>query len=342
MAGITTFLDESKMPNRTQEQKLFDNLMAAVFQNFPKWGREVNETLGALNALAAGGVYAIPYVFDTATADADPGPGKLRLSAATQNSATVMRLDLTASGQDYATLIDTMDGSTSFIKGSIRLVKQGDLSKWMTFDVTARAAPTGYRNLAVACTDSSAASPFVAGDALMLFFQRNGDKGDVGTSGLVPLASATIASSVATIDFLNVFSTLYDKYTIEIQGLLGTMDPSVDGSTTRLQLAYGGQADSSAAGYRGNVSNGLSLGGAFKTSAATLTIEIRNTNTSDIKSVGIRGFSSSTNSDPVFVMSENCHKRTGLCSGFRIVASGTSAAVPFTAGTIRIFGNRNF
>jgi len=181
MAGITTFLDESKMPNRTQDQKLFDNLLAAVFQNFPKWGREVNETLGALNSLAAGGVYAIPYMFDTATADADPGAGKLRFSTATQNAATVIRLDLTSGGQDYTTLLDNITASSSLVKGAIRLVKQSDLNKWMTFDVTARTAPAGYRNFAVVCTDSSSANPFAKDDQLLMFFQRNGDKGDQGS-----------------------------------------------------------------------------------------------------------------------------------------------------------------
>src|ERR1044072_2855169 len=41
-----------------------------------------------------GGGIAIEYVFDTTTADADPGNGKLRLDNATQNTATAIRTDL--------------------------------------------------------------------------------------------------------------------------------------------------------------------------------------------------------------------------------------------------------
>jgi len=343
MAGITTFLDESQMPNRSQEQKVFDNLVAYVFQNFPKWGREVNASLGSFNAALAGGAYALPYVFDTATTDADPGVGRLRLSSASQNTSTAMRLDVTAGGQDCTALIDTMDGSTSVIKGSIRLVKQGDLSKWMTFDVTARAAPSGYRNLTVTCTGSSSASPFANGDALMLFFQRNGDRGQPGANGMLALASATIASPVATIDFLNIFTADYDKYTIEIQGLRTTSG----GAALRMSMAVAGAV--ATAGHSGPVAHNGNLAtfDSFFTVAAissgsaqavTLTLELRNANSSTPKSLGVRGVGlSSDYATPVALIAEGAFTGTSAVSGFRlIVTAGT-----FAAGTIRVFGHRN-
>lgn len=189
-AGITTFLDPAQLPGRTQEQKTFDTAVAYVMQNWPTWGAEVNATwaafnaaLASVNAIAAGGAYALPYTFDSATADADPGAGKLRLSSTTQNASTTLRLDVLANGQDVSSILDAFDASTSTVKGSIRLVKLGDATRWLTFDVTARAVPTGYRNITVANTGGSSASPFVAGDAVMLFFQRNGDKGSIGQPG---------------------------------------------------------------------------------------------------------------------------------------------------------------
>ena len=341
MAGITTFLDESQMPNRSQEQKVFDNLVAYVFQNFPKWGREVNESLGAFNAALAGGAYALPYIFDTATADTDPGPGKLRLSSATQNTATVMRLDLTAGGQDYTTLIDTMDGSTSTIKGSIRLVKQGDLSKWMTFDVTARAAPSGYRNLAVMCTDSSSASPFAAGDALMLFFQRNGDRGQTGANGVLMLASATVTTAVANIDFLNVFTADYDKYTIDVQGF----NTANGNGSISLRLAIA-QAVVTSSHYPMGSSGAWHGTGAevsltsSVTGAGPFSIEVRNVNSaSGICGIGIRGMSSDGTGGSASLSAairEGACTALGVKTGFRIFTNGL-----FNAGTIRIFGHRN-
>ena len=304
---------------------------------------QINQAIGSMNMLQAGGAYALPYTFDTATADADPGAGKLRLSSTTQNAATVMRLDLTAGGQDYTTLIDTMDGSTSVIKGSIRLVKQGDLSKWMTFDVTARAAPSGYRNLNVVCTDSSSASPFAVGDPLMLFFQRNGDRGQPGANGLLALASATIVSPVATIDFLNIFTADYDKYTIEIQGL-GTTS---GGAVMRMSLAVAGAVatagHSGPVAHNGNLTNfdsffslvSISSG---STRAVTLTLELRNANSSTYKSLGVRGIGlTSDYTTPVAVITEGTFTGSSAVSGFRlIVTAGT-----FATGTIRVFGHRN-
>jgi len=304
---------------------------------------QINQAIGSMNMLQAGGAYALPYTFDTAIADADPGAGKLRLSSATQSAATVMRLDLTAGGQDYTTLIDTMDGSTSVIKGSIRLVKQGDLSKWMTFDVTARAAQSGYRNLTVVCTDSSSASPFAAGDALMLFFQRNGDRGQPGANGMLALASATIASPVATIDFLNIFTADYDKYTIEIQGLRTTSG----GAALRMSLAVAGSV--ATVGYGGPVaSNGnLSTFDSFfalgqvssgSNQTVTLTLELRNANSSTYKSLGARGVGLSSDfTTPVAFIAEGAFTGTSAVSGFRLVVT----AGTFAAGTIRVFGHRN-
>ena len=309
---------------------------------------QFNAALAQFNANLAGGAYALPYMFDSATADADPGAGKLRLSSATQNTSTTMRLDLTAGGQDYTTLIDTFDASTSLVKGSIRLVKQGDMSKWMTFDVTARAAPTGYRNLTVVCTDSSSANPFVNGDAVLLFFQRTGDKGETGSGAVALLASTTLSAAVANIDFLNVFSSTYDRYTIEVQGLR----TETANQTLAMRVAVGGTVISDS--YRGMASYGnlssfggvqLELGGLtsnLTSQASSITIEVRSANSpTTLKSVGVRGIMFDIpNNNMAPVSREGGYGGTaGAVSGFRLfLANGQN----FLAGaTIRIYGYRN-
>lgn len=185
---ITVYLDPAQMPSRTVlEQKAFDDLMAAFFANLPTFGAQFNAGIASFNAAAAGSAYAIPYTIDlSSTADADPGSGKLRFDSATQNLATTLRLDVLGAGSpavDYTAMIDTFDASTSTVKGSIRIVKQGDGTKFLLFDVTARTAPSGYRDISVTPRASTSANPFVNGDAVLLFFQRNGDKGDQGQSG---------------------------------------------------------------------------------------------------------------------------------------------------------------
>ena len=343
---ITVLLDPAQMPDQSQDQLDFDNKMSGFMRDLPTLAMQINESTAVLNALSAGGAYALPYIFDTATADADPGAGKLRLSSATQSASTVMRLDLTAGGQDYTTLIDTMDGSTSTIKGSIRLVKQGDLSKWMTFDVTARAAPSGYRNLTVVCTDSSSASPFAAGDSLMLFFQRNGDKGETGTGAIALLASTTLSASVANIDFLNIFSSAYDRYTIEVQSIRS--GSSGGGLSFRFAVAgvvvtsgYFNPSNNGGGGLGNGASASISLG-LISTSAAqssTLTMEVRNANRTTPKGLGFRGMTFDSSSGAMSAVSlESGYVGTSAISGFRIYAeSGTIAS----GADIRIYGHRN-
>jgi hypothetical protein len=179
--AITALMDPAQMPNRSMDQQTFDNAFAALVANLPLRGQQENDLAANMTAAAAGGAYALSYTFDPTTADADPGVGKLRLSSATQNAATVLRLDTTSGGSDVSSILDTFDASTGQTKGAIRLTKMGDPSKFLLFNVTARTAPTGYRNISVVNTGGSSASPFVNGDTLMLFFQRAGDQGAAGS-----------------------------------------------------------------------------------------------------------------------------------------------------------------
>jgi hypothetical protein len=179
--AITALMDPAQMPNRSMDQQTFDNAFATLVANLPLRGQQENDLAANMTAAAAGGAYALSYTFDSATADADPGVGKLRLSSTTQNAATVLRLDTTSGGSDVSSILDTFDASTGQTKGAIRLAKVGDPSKFLLFNVTARTAPTGYRNISVVNTGGSSANPFVNGDTLLLFFQRAGDQGDAGS-----------------------------------------------------------------------------------------------------------------------------------------------------------------
>lgn len=173
--AITALTDPSELPNQNDDQLTFDLKIAKMIANYPLRAQQENDLAAGMNAIAAGGAYAIPYVFTSGTADTDPTPGKLALDSATQNAAGMLRLDLIAGGQDYTGVIDSFDDSTSTIKGTIRLVKMGDASKWLMFNVTGLASPTGYRNVGVTCIGGSSATPFTSGDGVMLYFQRTGD-----------------------------------------------------------------------------------------------------------------------------------------------------------------------
>jgi hypothetical protein len=151
----------------------------ALMTQLPLFVTETNATAAAITAMAAGTAFSMPYTFDSTITDSDPTSGKLRLGSVVQNTSTVIRINLTGSDGvlNTATLND-FASSTNTIKGQIRLVKVGDQSKWLSFNVTSVASPTGYKNITVTPVNSTAASPFVSGDSLALLFTRAGDLGN--------------------------------------------------------------------------------------------------------------------------------------------------------------------
>lgn len=161
-------------------------------QAIPALTGEMNEALAGITAIAAGGGFALGYVFSNLTADADPTPGVLRFNNATQNATTVLRVDLTSGGKDVTAILDAFDDSGSLVKGQIKLVNLNDPTEWIVFNLMSTAIVTGYRNFTVVVIGASATNPFTNGDSLALQYTRSGD---VGTPGTVLRRSATSATS---------------------------------------------------------------------------------------------------------------------------------------------------
>jgi hypothetical protein len=167
--------------------------MNAWIAALPTWTSQVNSLASSMTSIAAGTAFAITYIFSTTITDADPGPGLLRLSSATQNTSTVIRADLFSSdGTDWTSVLDSFTSSGSTVKGQIRLTKLADATKWIVFNLSAIAAPSGYRNLTVTVVASSSANPFANTDILSLSFTRTGD---VGIAGTIVRRTTSIASS---------------------------------------------------------------------------------------------------------------------------------------------------
>ncbi|WP_198116937.1 hypothetical protein [Massilia rhizosphaerae] len=196
---ITTLLDPTLLPARTMDQSAFDAAMAYLMTNLPTWGTQTNALQANLNAIAYGGVYALSYKWGTSV-NASVGftaGGFIGLSDGVSNSimatpanAVSIYLDTKdLSTVSVAALLNsTVSGNSSAIKGHIRLVKQGDASKWARFSVTGYSQNGGglYGQFTVQFIDSSSTTPFATNDTVMLLFQRTGDKGDIGPSGYTP------------------------------------------------------------------------------------------------------------------------------------------------------------
>jgi len=169
-------------PQRTDPPALYVTKADAMMAALPQLVTDINATTANLSTIAAGGAFSIPYLVDlSSTADTDPGNGRLRFNSVTQNTATTLRLDLLGvDGVDYTNVIDAFDSGTSFQKGTIKLTKLGDSTKYVMYNVLARSVQTGFRDITVTAFAYSSQNPFGVGDNIVLTFQRTGDKGDVG------------------------------------------------------------------------------------------------------------------------------------------------------------------
>lgn len=158
--------------------------MDAFLAALPTFRTQANALAVTMTAVASGGAVSLQYTFSTTTTDADPGAGILRLDAATQNTATVIRADLLGTDtSDYSGILALLDDSTSTNKGYITLRHATTSTKWLVFAVASLASPSGYKNVTVTCAASSAASPFTNGDSILLDFTPTGDKGLTGNPG---------------------------------------------------------------------------------------------------------------------------------------------------------------
>lgn len=180
---MAAFTPPPQAPQRG-DRATFSSRMDAFLSWLVNLIPQLNAFVAGLNARDLGGANTFVYTFDAATADADPGPGKLRLDNTAQNAANVLRLDsLSGNGADVTAVLTALAAGTSNIKGSIRLQRVNDPSAWLMFDITGvsgTADAAAYRNLAVISRGGSSAAPFAAGDSVAVFLNRSGDKGDSG------------------------------------------------------------------------------------------------------------------------------------------------------------------
>lgn len=159
------------------------------------------------------------------------------------------------------------------------------------------------------------------------------------------LGSATVSSAVANIDFLNIFTSAYDKYTIEIEGL----KCSVDGVLT-LRAAVAGTADSGlnySPTLTHTANSTSSLTGAqvsqvilATTGVTNLTIGVLNANsTTAAKTFTCMGNTISDVTPTYTGVAGSAFYLTAAnaLSGFRLFMTSGN----ITAGTIRVFGHRN-
>ena len=143
----------------------------------------LDDSLRGDDGLHGGGVTVV-YTFSSATADADPGNGILRLSSATQNTSTVIRADdVDGNGANWRAVILTLANALNSDTGFIRIVDADDLTKWILWNVTQVSQPTGYSNVTGTVVASSEENPFTDSQQVVLLYSKNGRPGANGVDG---------------------------------------------------------------------------------------------------------------------------------------------------------------
>lgn len=176
---------------------------SGLLDTFLRWmsalPAELNAFLARLEVIAAGGAYAIPYVYSPASQN-----GALNTDRSGAQSITPFLTvwNTLADGTSALPLLQQFDTSSSTIKGQIRLVKIGDPSKWLVFNLTSRVGMAGgYQALYGSVVSTSSTNPFADGDAIMLYFQRTGDKGDIGNADKKVQNAPAPVNGVVTVDY---------------------------------------------------------------------------------------------------------------------------------------------
>lgn len=190
---------------------------------------------------SSGHAFTIGYSFDTSTTNSDPGNGNLRLDNATQSSAVAIYADLLdQNAATWTAALDTIDDSTSTIKGFIRLTNIDTPTNWILFSVASLTTHTGYREIGVTEIVSSATSPFLAGDNIILEFIRNGDKGDnstvpgpTGPTGPTGATGATGATGGAGLTWKGAWSAVTAYVANDAVSLSGSSYICILGNTNQ-------------------------------------------------------------------------------------------------------------
>ena len=123
------------------------------------------------------------YIFDTSTIADSPGQGKIRFDSITLSTATSLYIDsLDAAAKDLTNYLQSIDDSTSLIKGQIKISLKTDIDNYVFFSINGISIDnTGWFTIPIIYL--SGADNFINDSNIIITFARTGDKGDQGIPG---------------------------------------------------------------------------------------------------------------------------------------------------------------
>jgi hypothetical protein len=233
------------------------------------------------------------YLFSTTTTDSDPGAGTLRANNATFGSITQLFIDnADAAGATVTTWLDSLDDSTSEVKGTLRIEQLNAPTTYREFNVTGTITDgTGYRKVTV--TPISSNGTLSDGASIVVTWFRagdqgtsvlsDGDKGDISITGGVwsidsqAVTNAKLADMAAsTIKGVSIAGQPQDLTAAQARSVMSVSEALTAARTYYVRAALpqpsftGGSANVSMTAHGLSVNDPVIL--AIPTKAATCTI----------------------------------------------------------------------
>ena len=123
------------------------------------------------------------YNYDNSTTMADPGSTYIRLNNASFSSATLLAIDdENSAAVDIHSYLQTIDDSTSSIKGHVKISKKTDGNTYALYTISGLTDYATYFEVNISYVSGNGS--FTDEDDVLLTFARTGDVGAQGTQGL--------------------------------------------------------------------------------------------------------------------------------------------------------------
>ena len=104
-----------------------------------------------------------------------------KLNQSNQNTSTIAAISqTTGDGDSIESFLQTIDSSTSAVKGHMRMPDKFAEENFILFAISDLTDQGTYWTINISTEASSATSPFSGGEALVVSFVVTGDKGDDG------------------------------------------------------------------------------------------------------------------------------------------------------------------
>jgi len=124
------------------------------------------------------------FVYITKTDTTDPGTGNLNYNNATYSMATQLVIDaLDRNSVDVSSFLETIDDSTSAIKGYAKITNEGTPSEFTLFAITGTHVHSAGYFIVPISYSSGYTGGWSSGTNISVTFNVVGDKGDIGPTG---------------------------------------------------------------------------------------------------------------------------------------------------------------